>query len=138
MQIQYKGGRIVHIDNAVGRDLIARGLATEVLPPPKPVPNTTWKIKLGATLQLPPSIHASCDTCKGFAFSGGPNTPTRMQFLHCLTCEAPPHHIAEQYKRAYRAWERKEEPRPSSVSPEQREIEKKRLAALKTHKVRAI
>ena len=137
MQIQYKAGRIVHIDNAIGRDLIARKLAVEVLPAPKPVPNTSWQVSQGALPEHGPYIHAHCSTCGLPSFCGGAAAHT-TKFAHCQVIETPPAHIVKQYADAYRAWKSGEEPRPSSVSPAQREIEKKRFEALRTHRVKTI
>lgn len=131
MLIQYNAGRIVHIDNAVGRDLIARKLATEVVPPPKPVPNTTWDVCQGRKADQSPYIHAHCATCQQFAFGHGPKTSQTMKFLHCGIAESVPEYAAHNYDKQFRNWLRGDEPRPSSVSAAQREIEEKRRGAFR-------
>ncbi len=134
MQIQYNGGRITHVQSDIGLDLIARKLAVEVKPAPKPTPNTTWELCLGAQVDQPPYIKAHCSTCAQIAFCGGETAPA-MKFLHCRVVETVPPVTAKQYVKMYRDWKNGKEPRPSSVSPEQREIEQKRIETLKARRI---
>jgi hypothetical protein len=132
MQITYKGGRTVHIDPQIGRDLIARGEATEVVPPPKKAASVTWLVVQGEQEIFPPSIKATC-VCGSSVFSSGATAGVTMRFPHKPFCaggvEAPPEHVAKQYAKAYADFKSGKEARPSSVSPAQREIERKRFRA---------
>ena len=125
MQIQYKAGRILHVDNAIGRDLIASGAATEVKPTPKPVPNTSWEVRHNQG----PYLSAHCATC-GLNGACGGTTAGTMKFLHCLTVETPPPAVAKNYEKQYRDWQNGKEDRPSSVRPAQRQIERDRFEKL--------
>jgi hypothetical protein len=133
MLIQHNGGRMAHVQNDIGRALIDAKLAVEVKPPAKKAPNTNWEICLGAA-QDPPFIKAYCGNCGQPSFCGGQTAPM-MKFLHCGIVETPPPATAKQYERQFQAWKNGEQPRPSSVSPAQRELEQKRLERLKAKRI---
>src|SRR5438045_295543 len=132
MQIQYNAGRITHVQTELGLDLIRRGLATEVKPIAKKPSHITWEVRPGESIEHPPFLKASC-SCGRSVYSGGPTAAITIRLIHAPTCEGgsgTPPHIVKQYVKAYSAWKSGEEQRPSSVSPSQREIEKKRFEQL--------
>jgi hypothetical protein len=131
MKIQYNGGRFTHVQSDIGSDLIARKLAVEVVPPPKTKHNTTFEICLGVTPQHPPYIRANC-SCRGPQCGDGPTLNKTLLYYHSdRGPENIPDDVYARYERQYRIWLAGEEPRPSSVSAAQREIEAKRRGAVR-------
>src|SRR5882724_1609837 len=101
MQIQYNGGRILFVPTDMGRDLIARKLAVEVKPAPKPTPLTTWEIRQSPIPEQGPYVAAHCETCSLNACCGTPKAAHTIKFLHCGIVESIPPHILKQYERAF-------------------------------------
>ena len=121
MQIQYNGGRIVHIDNQIGRDLIARKLAVEVIPSIVKPGVMTFGI-LQSDLLTPPAITYSCSgQCgsKGFIESAK-GTAHQNPVYHCGTKSLPGPDVADAYIRAFNSYSRAtsaqdEAPKPKRV-----------------------
>jgi len=128
--IKYKAGRILHVDNAIGRDLIARGEAVEVVPPKKTIPQTTWEVRQSPIPEHGPYLAAHCETCGLNCCCAGPNATKTAKFLHCGVVESVPDYVAKNYDKQHKAWQAGKEARPSSVSLAQREIEVQRLTRL--------
>jgi hypothetical protein len=123
MLIRHKDGKEVHVQNEVGRALVAANLATEILStkPTKPMQPSQWAVGLGRMVgdyECPPYIYAYCPNCGFKQTSEGPTAHKTCVFRHCGLGESVPAHIQREYEvalNAYKAKSRKK-PKPAPVS----------------------
>ncbi len=131
MQIRYKNnGAVKHVANEVGQGFIDAGLADEVRPcitAPIPTPKTTWEVLPGEREGQSPFVHAFCSGCSHHLISPSPSPTTRFQ--HCRTLETVPAEIGKKHAGMLADF-RQGTDRPSSVSPAQSAIERKRFERL--------
>ncbi len=114
MQIKYKAsGEAAHVQNDIGRALIATGLAAEIPSAiPKPFPDLQWAVREGAgtiDFQNPPYIFFNCGGCKT---KGCVENPSKSYVVHhCGLAEEIPSQIRKEYDdlmAAYRKRSRKQ------------------------------
>ena len=101
MQVKYNDGNIAHVQNDVGRALIAAKLAVEIPSEVKRlVPDTTWIVRPGEGKDRPPFLYAYCATCSHKAMLEGPTVHKTGKFHHAVPCGAPescPPDVAKEY-----------------------------------------
>jgi hypothetical protein len=118
MLIQHKDGKEVHVQNEVGRALIAAGLATEVIPTkPKLVPRTEWAVGRGPQIgdyEAPPYIYSYCPNCSLKQSAKGPTAHKTVVLRHCGLAEPVPAHIQREYEADLNAYNAKKKKKPET------------------------